>query len=156
LVEFFRRELNARFNKSIRLVTHEAMRALAGYSWPGNVRELRHALEHAFVVAEGPVITRADLPKHFAPAQPRSRRPAAAAQDNASKRGPRQGRKKNSPSASEEAEEKPRILQALEQTGWNRSKAAVLLNMHRATLWRKLALYGIGPPKNGVSSSNPS
>src|SRR5690606_30985824 len=62
LIEMYRREFNQRFQKSIRLISQDAMRVLARHDWPGNVRELRHVLEHAFVVADGPTITRADLP----------------------------------------------------------------------------------------------
>ncbi len=40
----------------------EALKVLTGYAWPGNVRELENAVERAVAIAEGPRITRGDLP----------------------------------------------------------------------------------------------
>ena len=43
----------------------------------------------------------------------------------------------------DEATEKKRILEALQQTGNNKSKAALLLGIDRKTLYNKLKLYNI-------------
>lgn len=43
----------------------------------------------------------------------------------------------------DEAAEKKRILEALKQTGNNKSKAAILLGIDRKTLYNKLKLYDI-------------
>ena len=40
-------------------------------------------------------------------------------------------------------DEKRRILDALEQTNWNRSRAAEVLGMPRRTFYRRLKEYGI-------------
>jgi len=45
----------------------EAMIALASYRWPGNVRELQNVVERACALAEGEMITLAELPAHFRP-----------------------------------------------------------------------------------------
>lgn len=42
-------------------LSEEALSALTQQSWPGNVRELRQCLEQAVTLAEGPVISAADL-----------------------------------------------------------------------------------------------
>jgi transcriptional regulator with GAF, ATPase, and Fis domain len=42
-----------------------------------------------------------------------------------------------------EATERDRILEALVQARWNKSKAAEALNVSRRNLYRKLARYGI-------------
>jgi DNA-binding NtrC family response regulator len=39
----------------------DSMAALVSHAWPGNVRELRNVVERAAALADGPVITRADL-----------------------------------------------------------------------------------------------
>ena len=43
----------------------EAMIALETYSWPGNVRELQNVVERACALAEGEMITLAELPQHL-------------------------------------------------------------------------------------------
>ena len=50
------------------ILSNETIRALESYDWPGNVRELENAIEHAVVLAEGPVIHPTDLPEHLWPA----------------------------------------------------------------------------------------
>jgi DNA-binding NtrC family response regulator/CHASE2 domain-containing sensor protein len=42
-------------------LSREALAALQRHEWKGNIRELRHCLEQAVALAEGPVITEADL-----------------------------------------------------------------------------------------------
>jgi two-component system response regulator HydG len=55
-------KLARRMGRAPKRVTPEAMTVLRAYSWPGNVRELEHAIEHAFVLAQGDMIHEADLP----------------------------------------------------------------------------------------------
>ncbi|HEY0144109.1 MAG TPA: sigma-54 dependent transcriptional regulator [Thermoanaerobaculia bacterium] len=43
-----------------------ALEALSRYAWPGNVRELRNVIERALILADGPVISAADLRFDFA------------------------------------------------------------------------------------------
>jgi two-component system, NtrC family, response regulator HydG len=43
----------------------EAVIALETYSWPGNVRELQNVVERACALAEGEMITLAELPAHL-------------------------------------------------------------------------------------------
>jgi transcriptional regulator with PAS, ATPase and Fis domain len=43
----------------------EAMIALETYHWPGNVRELQNVIERACALADGEMITLAELPPHF-------------------------------------------------------------------------------------------
>jgi DNA-binding NtrC family response regulator/CHASE2 domain-containing sensor protein len=42
-------------------LSREALAVLQGHEWKGNIRELRHCLEQAVALAEGQVITEADL-----------------------------------------------------------------------------------------------
>lgn len=63
LIGHFIRESSARTGKRITGVDPDAMSFLTSYSWPGNVRELINAIEYAFVVCNGEVIRRSDLPE---------------------------------------------------------------------------------------------
>ncbi|MEZ5977395.1 MAG: sigma 54-interacting transcriptional regulator [Planctomycetota bacterium] len=101
----------------------DAVAALVRHPWPGNVRELRNAVEHALVVQRGARIGVDDLP-----ATVRERRPAPGTAPGLTPH--------------EEAE-KLAILDALDATGWNRTRAAELLHISRVTLWKRIRLYGI-------------
>jgi DNA-binding NtrC family response regulator len=52
-----------RFGGPERHFSADALAAMRGYAWPGNVRELRYAVDQAVLMAEGPVIGVADLPR---------------------------------------------------------------------------------------------
>ncbi len=49
----------------IKAFAPEALIILGTYGWPGNVRELQNVIERACALAEGEVITLADLPHHL-------------------------------------------------------------------------------------------
>jgi transcriptional regulator with GAF, ATPase, and Fis domain len=60
--------LNFHAQRTDKLVTHldpEAVEALVAYDWPGNIRELENVLERAVVLADGPAIMLADLPREL-------------------------------------------------------------------------------------------
>ncbi len=100
-------------------VAKETMEALVKYDWPGNVRELENAVERAVILQEGRVIRPAVLSKKvFRKAV--KRRPGTL-----------------------EDREKEAILEALEETGGNKTQAAQHLGIHLSTLYRKLKGFGI-------------
>ncbi len=85
------------------------------YSWPGNVRELQNALHFALVKSRGPDIEVEHLPLEIRQTDCLSFKP-----------GPK-------PLLTSET-----VLAAITQAGGNRSKAAKLLGVGRATLYRFL------------------
>jgi len=123
LVRTLLRELRARTGVDVASVGDDALGRMLDYEWPGNVRELRNALEAALVRAQGDVLRAEHLPPEIRTAG------ASSSADGTEKS-----------SADDEAE---RIRAALEQTGDNRSEAAELLGISRATLYRRLDEYGI-------------
>jgi len=118
LVRTFLREIRARTGADVEHVSDDALRRLLDYDWPGNVRELRNALEAALIRASGRVLRVDDLPPELRDASP------------------------TAPSSS--SDEAERIRAALEQTDGNRTEAAELLGISRATLYRRLDEYDIG------------
>ena len=98
------------------------------YSWPGNIRELQNVLARAAILARGRVIEVQDL-------QPIVEKPQTVAAAPA-----------NSTLVLRDilAETERRVItQALEQEGWNRTKAANVLGISRRQLFDKIQQYGL-------------
>jgi len=123
LVQHFVAASCKRHRQPVRQVSPEVMQALSQASWPGNVRELQHYLERAIVTTTGPEVSCKDIVAMGSePAEHDLRTVARGATRQA---------------------ERARILQALQQTGSNRAKAAKLLKISRASLYNKLRSYGM-------------
>ncbi len=118
---------NQSYHKGIEGVSQEVLQIFMIYPWPGNVRELQHAIEHAFVLCNGPTITLEHLPAEIQDYSPQEV-PAGAARPKIS------------------SLERPDILQALMQTGWNKAKAARLLGISRPTLYQLINHHDLRPP----------
>ncbi len=80
--------------KGVTRLDDEAVETLVAYDWPGNIRELENVIEHAVVLADGPAVTRQDLPAELL--QPTRRRARLGATSTASGN----GRPRNEPGAS--------------------------------------------------------
>jgi DNA-binding NtrC family response regulator len=65
LSEHFLKEANARFERSIRSISSDAMTHLMKYEWPGNVRELKNTIERSVLITDGDVLTSNFLPSHI-------------------------------------------------------------------------------------------
>lgn len=68
VAHFLANKVHARSGKPFQL-TRQAMDALLNHSWPGNVRELENAIQRACALCETEVIHAADLPAHLVPPQ---------------------------------------------------------------------------------------
>ena len=121
LVRALLQDARARLGKEADGIHPDAMRQLISYDWPGNVRELRNAIEYALIRARHAVLQVDDLPPEIASAEDAAATPASDWPDD----------------------EEGRIRAALAHTDGNRTEAAELLGMSRATLYRRLDTYGI-------------
>lgn len=122
LVDHFRRTFNERFHKDIGGISSEVLSRFMDYAWPGNVRELEHVMEHAFVLCHGGTITLKHLPADIRNGDPVDENPHL----------------KNRVIPGQDVEN---IREALNKTGWNKSKAARLLGIGRRTIYRKIEDY---------------
>jgi PAS domain S-box-containing protein len=104
----------------------DVMTLLQAYDWPGNVRELRNTAEYMTIHCRDDVVRPAHLPPEI--------RGGRVAQPDAS------GAAR--PEA-DDAVERDRVLDALDRAGGNRTRAAGLLGISRATLYRRLERLGI-------------
>jgi transcriptional regulator with PAS, ATPase and Fis domain len=69
LAIYFLRRYGSSGQAAVKGFEPEAMIALETYAWPGNVRELQNVIERACALAEGEMITLAELPTHCGPRQ---------------------------------------------------------------------------------------
>ncbi|MFH7320432.1 sigma-54-dependent transcriptional regulator [Desulfurivibrio sp. D14AmB] len=126
LAGHFLRRAAVRSGHPVRELTPDALAALGKYEWPGNVRELRNVIERGLVIARGDKLTAADLPLHLT-------RPGNG-EDNGGA----------APLTLADAE-RLQVARILKRTGWNKSRAARLLDITRSTLDRKISDYGLTP-----------
>lgn len=91
------------------------------YDWPGNLREMKNIIKRSVLLAKSNMINIDVLPHEM--------------QDVARMGTSLSGYSKN--------DEEQAIRQALEKANFNKSKAAILLNIDRKTLYNKLKLYNI-------------
>jgi len=119
---------NGRFHAEVEAPDAELLQCLMSYTWPGNIREVRNLVEAIFIDPPLGPISLADLPESF-------RRIFAVY-------------------ARQAVPERERLVSALYQTNWNKSKAAASLNWSRMTLYRKLEKYQILDPHDPSRSSD--
>lgn len=135
LIAFFLTRLGGRRRqdrKRMKRFSEKALEAMIKYNWPGNIRELENLMERLSVLVDGDIIEVEDLPDSI--------------------RGADAGL---FPSLSTTLEsglgfneaidqyQRRLILQALDQTGWVKAKAAELLKINRTTLVEKIKKMNI-------------
>ena len=123
LVETFLRKPGTASGQSVPTLAQNSMRTLLEYPWPGNVRELENAIEFAIVRCGEGAIQPEDLPPELLH---RRRRPREA------------------PVLAEAPmDEREQLVAALQQARGNRTEAARLLGISRATFYRRLSSSGL-------------
>ena len=123
LVSYFLSEFCARNNFRPRTIEADAIAQLARYAWPGNVRELRNVVERMAILAPGDRITADAIPLEMRSTH--ATRSAAGLQEV------------------RDSAERERIRQALDQTDWNVSAAARLLETERTALHKRIRALGL-------------
>lgn len=118
LAHYFLEKYSKAMGKPVQGFTPEAMHALKAYDWPGNVRELENAIERAVVVTNSSVIEKHHLPML-----------SVATHLHEGKR--------------LEDVERRHIEAILQETGWNITRSAAILDIDRVTLYNKIQKYGL-------------
>jgi DNA-binding NtrC family response regulator len=106
--------------KNIQGISSEAMKSLMDYNWPGNVRQLENALSYAVIISQEETVKRKHLPPFLKETGGESARISLS------------------------ENERGLILQALEESNWNKHDAARRLQLSRSTLYSKIRRYGLG------------
>ncbi|MEC4674260.1 MAG: sigma-54 dependent transcriptional regulator [Nitrospirota bacterium] len=128
LIEHFIGQLNKRRGSSLTGCSEEARLLMSEYQWPGNVRELGNLIERIAILKRTGQIEPSDLPEKV-------RRPSSLPRNSSSPTIPVGGIDLGR--VVEEFENRL-ILEALDRTGWVKSRAAQLLQINRTTLIEKL------------------
>jgi two-component system response regulator AtoC len=129
LVNYYVDAYNQEFRKRVRGVEPNAMEALKSYGWPGNVRELRNVVERAMLLADGQTLTLGDFPVAAAS-------PAKLTEQV------------DLPAAGIDLEQLERslVVQALERSGWNQTKAAGMLGLNRDQIRYRVEKFKLEKP----------
>ena len=119
----------------------EAMAKLLSYSWPGNVRELRNVVERMLATVDQPLVRVEHLPSEV-----RGEMPAQAEPSRDSTPETVEGLKREKRRLKElvyARVEREFVLQALENTGWNVSRAAEAVGMQRSNFHALMRKHGV-------------
>lgn len=130
LADYFIRLANRQNGLAVSGMQPQIVRMLHGYSWPGNIRELEHSIERACILAGAGLLTEKHF-EFFAEQKAPAEQPAPRESVRISYR------------AKQEKLEEESIIQALERCRGNRQRTAEMLNISRATLFRKMKKFGL-------------
>lgn len=139
LIHHFLHSFNETKKRDLQGFSTDAMEILMNYNWPGNVRELENLVERLVILKGRGIIEPRDLPERYHQVNV-SLNPDRVVVPN-------KGLDFNS---AVDNFENALIMQALERTGWNRNKAATLLNLNRTTLVEKIKKKGLTPPERSI------
>lgn len=112
---------NSELRKEIVGFDRETIQLFQSYAWPGNLRQMKNVVKYATLLASGRYITRQELPEELLESVSK---PSTA-----------------DLSLHDERHERTMILKALEESGNNKTRAAMLLGIDRKTLYNKMKNY---------------
>ena len=116
LAEHFLKKYAEENNKRIKSFSDDVVKFMLNYSWPGNVRELENMIERGVILSKNTAITLGELPQDIIHPTPVAGKTVEAVTRN-------------------------HIINVLEETKGNITKAANILGIRRMTLYNKLKKY---------------
>ncbi len=135
LIQFaslFRRQANEELNRGTSEFDPKVIDAFKRYAWPGNLRELKNVVRRSVLFTNGATIALESLPVEM-----RSQRIIEDLQDES------HTSQYYNLKLLQENQERELITKTLHEVGYNKSKAARLLNIDRKTLYAKMEKYSI-------------
>jgi two-component system response regulator AtoC len=127
LVDHFVTKFAAKYRRTVTYIAPEVIAVFSSYDWPGNIRELENVLERMMVMSEEDILGFDLLPTEISG---KTLTPGPS------------GLKEKLESISS-ITEKQMIIDALNQSNQNRTRAAKLLGISRRTLQHKIKEYGL-------------
>jgi DNA-binding NtrC family response regulator len=135
LVGHFLQRLSAEMGRDVATITPEALEALARYRWPGNVRELQNVVHRSLLACRGNTVGLSDMPTDIC----KLVLPTIPAPTKEGKNGSASIEGPEDEVVPLRELERRAIERALRVTRGSVSKAAKLLGIGRATLYRRIA-----------------
>ena len=133
LARVFVTRFNREFHKRVEGLSPAALQALMLHTWPGNVRELKNAIERAVLLADGATLDASDFEFTSGEVSPKRLELPAGGVDL-------------------ESLEREFLIQALERTRGNQSRAAKLLGLTRDQIRYRIAKFALEVPAASPSS----
>ncbi len=133
-VRYFIARSNQEFGRNVLGASSDVMARLLVHQWAGNIRQLQHVVERAVILARGQVLEVEDLPQEL--------RESASAPAEESGVGLRDARREVERRAAADVE-KAMLIDCLEKSDWNVSKAAELAKYSRAQFYRLMKKHDI-------------
>ncbi len=130
IVNHYVDQFNKEFRRNVQGLSDGALTLLGAHSWPGNVRELRNAVERAMLLAEADVLSAED----FTMLVPGGRLA--------------EGFRLPPDGIDFEQLERELVVQALERSEGNQTRAAALLGMNRDQIRYRIEKFSIGKAKS--------
>jgi len=124
LVKYFLEKIKTELDRTVDVVPEEVMQRLLSHNWPGNVRELENALRRSIVLSPGDVLLPENLQLEADMGQQRLPLVVKTIQEI----------------------EQEHIENILVFTGYEKKRAAQILNMSRPTLNARIQTYNIRIP----------
>jgi two-component system response regulator AtoC len=113
LLNYYVDSFNTEFKKRVQGIAPDAVARLQTYGWPGNIRELRNAVERAMLLGEEKILTTADFSMMT------------------EGRSLTEGIELPANGIDLDQLERSLVVQALDRSGWNQTRAAALLGLNR-------------------------
>jgi len=135
IVEEHLQKLCQMYGAKEKTLDKEVLRLMFHYNWPGNVRELINVLERLFALSDDVHIRAKDLPEEFYYRDMEQKKLVPMIQSLPAKQ--------EAMKVVREEEERGLIERVLKEVKGNKSKAAALLGISRATLYNKLSRFKI-------------
>jgi len=123
LTSYYLEKQNRKLAKSVRQLEQGTFELLMAHSWPGNLRELENAISQAIILSRGDVLEKEHLRMYL--------QKEKSSQDTVSTTG------------TLEEIERVYIQKVLQEVGWRKGDAAVILGISRPTLNAKIERYGL-------------
>jgi DNA-binding NtrC family response regulator len=132
IVKHYVDRFNEEFRRNVKDLTPDAIALLKSHAWPGNIRELRNAVERAMLLTDGDVLTAEDF-RVLVPGQKIA-----------------EGFRLPTDGIDFEQLEKELVIQALERSGGNQTRAAALLGMNRDQIRYRIEKFGLARAKGST------
>ena len=124
--DFFLKQANKELGRNVKGFSEEAEELMLAYSWPGNLRQLKNLVKRATLLTMADEIQPDAFAGELSTAKP-AQQPASI----------------STLKLHSDAEECDRIVAALQEAHYNKSKAAQLLGVDRKTLYNKIKQYNL-------------